>query len=661
MTETPEGEVRKVLDRLLRQADWTDFDVGEEQNIETGRLDYRLGDLCILEAKKPADTDKPELLKLHLAQAQRYAKSAEEIPFLMVSDGELHYFQDRRNNRIARLFTIPTRQQLTGLLVDESVLVDGYIITPDHLFDFQREAIHKALRKIVDGAPRVLLEMATGTGKTLVAAEIVDRYAKIIRERHNRRASVLFLVDRDALEIQAAERLGASLRDLKVNTIDALGDARVDVLVAQVATMQHRYDKAPFHPDYFDLIVVDEAHRSVHGGVWRQVIEGFDCRQVGLTATPPRLTDDETIAYFGEPVFVYSYERGVREGVLAPFVIHQVTTNVDRDGIVANGKHYTSEDFGVRLVVENRDRTIVGYYEKHFYGRKALLFAASSRHAASLWEKFNEMFAARGESTACQVVLSGTESPAARAKTVEDFKRPGSDIRVLINLNILTAGFDFPELDLLFMCRYTRHKSLYLQMKGRGSRLPLDAGGHLRVDEDGQPLKDRFWMVDFVGVTDWEHRDFEPDVTVEDDSDGDVTTDPPEPGDEQLVLSVDVEVGITEVVVIDPFETKEHPVVRALREQLDSAKSDLGLEREARSELEARVSAAEAEIRAARRVAFEQLVRGLHAVAPLTPITEAVLAQIAPDSCDLAVLNDAYGIGAATVQDHVERVLGNTG
>lgn len=653
--DTPESKVRKVLDRLIRNADWSEAEIGEEENLETGRLDYRLGDLCILEAKKPAEPDKPELLKLHLSQAQRYAKSKNEIPFLMISDGEFHYLQDRRSERIERVFTIPNRQQLSALAADESVLVDGYIVTPDHLFDFQRDAIHTAIRKILDGQPRVLLEMATGTGKTLVAAEIVDRYAKVVRERHNRRLSVLFLVDRDALETQSAERLGASLRDLKVNTIEAIGEARVDVLVAQVATMQHRYDHAPFHADFFDLIVVDEAHRSVHGDSWRQVIESFSCPQIGLTATPPRLTDDETIDYFGDPVFVYSYERGVREGILAPFVIHKVTTNVDRDGVVAEGRHYTSEDFGVRLLIDNRDRTIVGYYENHFYGRKALVFAASSRHAASLWEKFNTMFAARGEHGACQVVLSNTESPSARRDIVEDFKRPGSDLRVLINLNILTAGFDFPELDLLFMCRYTRHKSLYQQMKGRGSRLPLDAGGHLRVDEDGVPLKDRFTMVDFVGVTEWEQRDFTPDVKVEDE--GDVTTDPPEPGDEQLVLSVDLEVGIAEVVVIDPFEAKESPVVRFLRDQLEATRADLEVERAAHLDLSARLAAAEDNVRAERRAAFEQLVAGLHAVTPLTPITEEVLAQVAPRLCDLAALNDAYGADASCVADHIHHAM----
>jgi type I site-specific restriction endonuclease len=656
MTPGPEQQARAAIDRLLRDADWSASEIGEEENLETGRLDYRLGDLAIIEAKKASEADRAEELKLHLQQAARYARSIEEIPFLMVSDGELHYLKDRRTERVQRVFTMPTRQQLTALKADESVLIEGHIVTPDHLFDFQREAIHEVVGRIVNGEPRALLEMATGTGKTLVAAAIVNLFGKVIRERHNRRPSVLFLVDRDALETQSAERLGAELRDLKVNTIEAIGESRVDVLVAQVATMQHRYNREPFHPGYFDLVVVDEAHRSVHGGVWRQVIEGFDCPQVGLTATPPRLTDDETVAYFGEPVYSYSYERGVREGMLAPVVIHRVITSVDRDGLVADGRHFTSEDFGVRVLIENRDRAIVRYYEDHFYGRKALVFAASTRHAESLWERFNEMFATHGEHSGCQVVVSGAESPTVRRSIVEEFKRPGSDLRVLINLNILTAGFDFPELDLLFMCRYTRHKSLYLQMKGRGARLPLDAGGHLRVDEDGQAIKDRFWMVDFVGVTDWEHRDFEPDVTTDDPAERDVTGDPPDPA-EQLVLSVDMEVGIAEVQVTDPFETRENPVLRALRDQLDAVQEDLEAERRARADLEAEVVVARQAERSAHRAAFIQLVTGLRAVSPLTPITEAVLERVAPGAHTLERLNETFGASLDSVQAHIDAVL----
>lgn len=653
----PEAQVRLILDRLLKDAGWLKSEIAEEQNLLSGRLDYRLADLCILEAKKPTRADRPQALKLHLAQSQRYGTSLSRIPFLMVSDGELHYIQDRRSGRIERLFAMPTRQQLEGLAADEGLLIDGYVVMPSKLFEFQREAIQSAIRHVVDGRDRLLLEMATGSGKTLVAAEIISSYARIIRERHDRHISVLFLVDRDALEVQSAERLGAHLRELKVNTVDAVGVARVDVLVAQVATMQHRYKRDPFHGSYFDLIVVDEAHRSVHGDAWRQVIEGFACPQIGLTATPPRLTDDATIAYFGDPIFLYSYEQGVRDGLLAPSVIHRVKTTVDRDGIAAGGKLFTSEDFGVRLMVDNRDKAIVGYYNEHFYGRKALVFAASSLHAESLWEKFNEEFAARGDGYECQFVLSSIESPAARRDVVERFQRSDSHLRVLINLNILTAGFDYPELDLLFMCRYTRHKSLYLQMKGRGSRLPLDDGGHLRVNPDGSPLKDRFWMVDFVGVTEWETRDFEPDITPDDATERVVNEDPEPP---EAIPSVDVEVGIAEVTVIDPFETRENPMVRALRTQLDVAKAELEDARHAAQIAEEKAREAECLAKEAMRRGFIQTVRGLHAVAPMTPMTEDVLRQVAPTACDLAFLNAAFDVELDSVEAHIHAVMSET-
>jgi hypothetical protein len=148
----PEAEVRQILDRLLRDAGWTTSEIGEEQNLRSGRLDYRLGNLCILEAKKPVEPDQPAVLKMHLQQAQRYARSVEEIPFLMISDGELHYIQDRRSGRIERLFAIPTRQQLTALKGDESLLIDGYIVTNELHFSkfrgipFRVPAIERQLK-----------------------------------------------------------------------------------------------------------------------------------------------------------------------------------------------------------------------------------------------------------------------------------------------------------------------------------------------------------------------------------------------------------------------------------------------------------------------------------------------------------------------------------
>lgn len=660
----PEADARRRIDRLLDHAGWDRSEITEEENVLTGRMDYRLGDLCILEAKKPTSADRAHALKLHLQQAQRYRASANNIPFLAVSDGELHFIQDTRNRRIERLFTLPTKQQLLMLKSDPEALRDGYIIVAPNLFDFQKRALREVVKQVVDGRSRLLLEMATGTGKTVVAAEIISELNRVTLEHHDRRISVLFLVDRDTLEEQAAAKLGKYLKSLKVNTIGYLGEARVDVLVAQVATMQNRFAKEPFHPKYFDLIVIDEAHRSVHGGIWRKIIEFFECPQIGLTATPARFNDDETIAYFGKPVFLYSYEDGVQDSILAPFKIHRITTNVDKAGIAVEGRFYESPDFGVRLHIDNRDWAIARYYEEHFYGRKCLVFAASTRQVESLWEKFNELFALRREKYRAQFVVSSVENSKERQAIVDEFANSSTDVKVLINLNILTAGFDYPELDLLFMCRYTENKSLYQQMKGRGSRLPLNSNCQIKTNEHGNPIKDHFVMADFVGVTQWENEDFQPHISARLEENPAEKLINQDPGPPPEMMSVDVEVGIAEVEIIDPFEGEESPIIRQLRRQLDTAKRTLAEERtlikkqeESTRLLQRSLALERARTAALSRDAFRNLIVGLRALSPFTPITEDVLARILPNVFTAESLNDAFRVHHGSVQAHIDALF----
>ena len=659
----PEGDVRRQVDRLLAHADWNPADIVEEQNLLTGRMDYLLDDLCILETKKATSPNSPHELKLHLQQAQRYGKSVDHIPFLIVSDGELHFIQDTRNRRIARLFAFPTKQELLMLKSDPDALLEDFIIVSPNLFDFQKRALLEAVKGIIEGRTRLLLEMATGTGKTMVAAEIISEMNRVILEREDRRISVLFLVDRDTLEEQAAVKLGRQLGTLKVKTVGELGE-RVDVLVAQVATMQNRFANQPFHPKYFDLVVVDEAHRSVHGGVWRNIIEYFDCPQVGLTATPARFNDDETIAYFGLPVFLYSYESGVEGGILAPFKIHRVKTNVDKVGIAVEGRFYESPDFGIRVHIDNRDWAIARYYAEHFYGRKCLVFAASTKQVESLWQKFNDIFASKPENYRAQFVVSSVESPKERQAIVEEFADSSTDVKVLINLNILTAGFDFPELGLLFMCRYTENKSLYQQMKGRGSRLPLDAKRRIKTDEHGNPIKDHFVMVDFVGVTEWENDDFQPHINARLEENGTEAATNQDPGAASEMISVDVEVGIAEVKIIDPFEGKESPVIRQLRRQLENAERKLAEERALRKQEEesSRAVRRSLNIQQARALsiqcdAFRNLIVGLRTLSPFTPITEEVLSRILPNVFTATVLNEAFGVRLGSVQAHINALV----
>jgi type I site-specific restriction endonuclease len=318
--------VRPHVRKLLKCAGWKAREIHEEENATTGRIDMRLARLAIVETKAPVAADHEHYLRLHLQQARRYHAAVQDIPFLIVTDGTNHYVEDMRNWRIERLWSLPSRTHLETLLEDPNALQDGYILIHKNLYKCQFEAIPTAVHHLFDGRPRLLLQMATGTGKGRVAAEVIKEMNRIVWEREDRRLSALFLVDRDNLETQAVDELSHWLWgvDLKVKDINQRG--RREVLVATIQTMYNRYLSTPFHSHYFDLIIVDEAHRSVHGALWRDVVEFFDCPQVGMTATLPRFADDATIEYFGDPIYIYDYEDGVRDELLAPAIIRRVKT-----------------------------------------------------------------------------------------------------------------------------------------------------------------------------------------------------------------------------------------------------------------------------------------------------------------------------------------------
>ena len=651
--------VRPHVRQLLNRARWKEREIHEEENVATGQIDIRLARLAIVETKSPVSADREHYLRLHLQQARRYHKAEKDIPFLIVTDGRNHFIEDMRDWRIERLWSLPSRTHLEALLEDPSALQDGYVLIYKDLYKCQFEAIPAAVQGLFEGQPRLLLQMATGTGKGRVAAEVIKEMNRIIWEREDRRLSVLFLVDRDNLEIQAVGELNRWLRgeDLKIKAINQRG--RREVLVATIQTMYNRFRSPSFHSHYFDLIIVDEAHRSVHGALWREVVEFFDCPQVGMTATPPRFADDATIDYFGDPIYIYDYEDGVHDELLAPAIIHRVKTNVDKDGLVWNDTLYKSEDFEVSIHVDNRDKVIVDYYEEHFYGRKVLVYAASSRHVESLFDKFNKMFARHGQEYRVEFVLSAIESPKARQALIDEFRDPNSNLAVLVNLNILTAGFNFPELALLFMARYTRHKSLYIQMRGRGTRKAYDDEGNL--------IKDRFTMVDFVNVTEWEEKEFlphYPNGAEHNPADDDPMTDPPAPG---LMPEADIPVGIAELEIYDPFvalETEEEDELTQLQRKIEETQKALAETRQQYldsaahvKELESLLAAEQEARRAARRQGFTGLVQTLQTVSPFMPITEDLLLRANPVLDPVEALNDAFGVTYDSIQAHIDAVL----
>lgn len=328
-------------------------------------------------------------------------------------------------------------------------------------------------------------------------------------------------------------------------------------------------------------------------------------------------------------------------------MIHRITTNVD-DGIEISGRLYTLDDFEITVHLDKRDWAIVNYYKENFYGRKALVFATSVLHAQSLVEKFGQMFDEEGDGYQAKVVLSMVESSQWRQQTVVEFKNMSSRLRVVVNKNILTAGFDFPELPVIIMARKTKSKSLYLQMKGRGCRL---------VYEEGRLVKDRFYLLDFVKNSDWEFREWEPAQVVEwtDGPDDETSTGEREPS-EREVIPADVEVTIQDVEIIDPFKEEYQQQVQELREELNRTRERLAATERAlaqtRGEYEQKLRDQELE---QRRREFVDILRMMKTVSPLTPVTEAVLRQVKPD-LTLERLNEAYGRSFHSLDEHIQAI-----
>jgi type I site-specific restriction endonuclease len=292
----------------------------------------------------------------------------------------------------------------------------------------------------------------------------------------------------------------------------------------------------------------------------------------------------------------------------------------------------------------------VNYYaQQPFYGQKALVFAASVLHAQSLLEKFQQMLAERSDGYTAQVVLSSVESPQWRQRTIDEFRDPNSPLKVAINKNILTAGFDFPELPVIIMARKTQSKSLYLQMKGRGTRL---------VYRNGRLVKDRFYLIDFVRNTDWEVKEWEP-ATVREWTDGpdDVTITGEQEPTAREVIPADVEVTIEKVEIIDPFEADYERQVQELREELNRVQEVLTAKEveliQTRQEYEERLREQNL---AHLRDDFLNTLRLMRKVSPLTPVTEEILRQVRPE-LTLEQLNEAFGCQYRNVEEHIQASL----
>lgn len=544
---------RVVIDALLKDVGWNLTDgqsVRYEYALPDGtRADYVLCDrhgraMAVIEAKRfsvnPADA---------ADQGKAYAEQL-GVPFVFLANGnEIRFWDYALEAHPRPVKTFFKQDDLERRLATRKLRTDPLAVPIDQRIverDYQMECVDTLCRETNLGRRKLLVEMATGTGKTRMAAALIKRLFQA-----NAVTRVLFLVDRIPLALQTEDAFAEHLRDYPCYVLRAgrrfQDEKRITITTLQsMINIYHEYSAG-----YFDLVISDECHRSIYGK-WSGVLKHFDGIQIGLTATPCIASESgsgdeeeeafvrDTLRFFEveRPTFTYKLAQAIAEGYLVPYQIYKAKTvktaaeggfEVKRDELDWSDmdeptRKELAELFGARdtivvdpnalerkFTIPERNRAIVrefrsvieqGYADNTGVPRKPLLgktivFAVTKRHAETLARMLDEAFADRKPSPEVRYadyVVSGlgqedTVDGMTRIKRFKKEKFP----QVLVSVNMLDTGFDCPEVVNLVFARFTKSVILYRQMRGRGTRKAY-----------GKPL---FTMFDFVGVTDYHGDD----------------------------------------------------------------------------------------------------------------------------------------------------------
>lgn len=645
-----EANSRIIIDRLLRESGWVlsgdtgVVNVETETHTRSGFADYVLKDrsdfpLCIIEAKK--ELVSPLSGK---EQARGYAESL-NCRFVILSNGVSHYFWDIEQGSPAVVDGFPSQEQLELRKTsfnpprhETEEIGNDYIAQtqfpkfeqhPDYqdeakrdeflrsnklrlLRDYQLSAVRAVQNGIAEGEDRFLLEMATGTGKTLTSSAIIKMFLRLYDVKR-----VLFLVDRIELETQAQKEFDEVLKNdfrtvvWKENRSDWT-KAEIVVSTVQSFLSRNKYRKV-FRPDHFDLVISDEAHRSL-GARSRKVFEYFIGFKLGLTATPrdylksvdiegiagsdPRQLETrlmmDTYTTFGcesgEPTFRYSLEDGVKDGYLVnPKVIDartEITTELlseqgyvfqwtDEDGNDFE-ETFTQKDFEKKFFSENTNAIFCETFLKHamrdpYTGEigKTLVFCVSQNHAAKVTHILN-VLADRvlpdrySSDFAVQVTSSVPDSQRMtidfRNNTLNGRSKANphymtSKTRICVTVGMMTTGYDCTDILNICMMRPVYSPGEFIQMKGRGTRRYDFSQSWMtksEIPDHVEPQKEGFLLFDFFGNYDYFEKDFDYDEVLKLPPAPSAPTEPPTDRpdiDEAVSTSPDPLAALKEIVI----------------------------------------------------------------------------------------------------------------
>jgi type I restriction enzyme R subunit len=539
---------RVLIDKALEYSGWNLLDPKQlqfEYNNQAGRADYLLKDslgrtLCVLEAKRE-DKDPYDAKE----QARGYAENL-KAPFTILSNGREHWFWnlERAHERDAyRIERLPSRNDLerirlknlqpakplqTQLIHSDCLRALNPAVT---LRGYQLNAL-EAIAKLFDdeGKRQFLLEMATGTGKTLLCAALIRRF---LLTRNAER--VLFIVDRIELAKQTMEDFATILGEFKPvifksarRTGELLGSSVV-VATIQSLMVDRRY-REEFTPFYFDLVINDEAHRSIYGDA-REVVQFFQATRVGLTATPkaylknvdigklessdPKALEArqlrDTYHYFGCEPGLPTYRYDIIDAVKdteGPFLclpmIIDVRSDITTKALAEKGwavvineqdENFKIKDLERKIFTPTRNRVMCEAFLKEAQrdpeGKvgRSMVFAVNQTHATSLTKIFNEI-----EAGLAVTITSRIKDASSIAKEFRDNKRPE---RIAVSVDMLSTGYNCRDVLNIGLMRPIFSPTEYIQIKGRGTRLFTFKLGNTEYE------KKKFFLLDFCAVAEY--------------------------------------------------------------------------------------------------------------------------------------------------------------
>ena len=517
-----EAETRaELIDPTLKDAGWGVVEgsrirreiiaPGRLQGIEGKRskplkadyvLIYKGQKLAAIEAKR-RDLKVTE----GLGQAKEYAKRL-QTPFTYSTNGIGIYQVDMETGEEGDVDRYPTPDELwKATFAEESEWRDRFGEVP---FEdkggqwearyYQHNAINKALEAIGQGRNRILLTLATGTGKTAIAFQIAWKlfHSKwSLKGDQSRRPRILFLADRNILADQAYNNFSAFQEDAlvridpdiirKKGRVPKNGSVFFTIFQTFMTGKDDDGNPVPsfgeYPPDFFDFIVIDECHR---GGAndesnWRSILEYFSpAVQLGLTATPKRNDNVDTYDYFGEPVYIYSLKEGINDGYLTPFKLRQIATTLDEyvytaddqiiEGEVEEGKRYSEEDFNRIIEIREREAYRVELLmEEIDQSQKTIVFCATQLHALAVRDLISQMKTSKEPDYCVRVTADDGKLGEQHLRTFQDNQKTIPTI--LTTSRKLSTGVDARNIRNIVLMRSIKSMIEFKQIIGRGTRL----------------------------------------------------------------------------------------------------------------------------------------------------------------------------------------------